>query len=91
MTFNLITDLFHAEVCMSVGNGLAVLMRQGVQHGVVWMHGRKAVALQLFTYNTDQLLHAGIIIRPVAHNLQTMSKVAIGIWEVWLQLECCSV
>lgn len=91
IAFSKITNLLHAEVCMSVGNGLAVLMRQGVQHGVVWMHGRKAVALQLFTHNADQLFHTGIIIRPVTHNLQTVSKVAIGIWKVWFQLECCSV
>lgn len=55
---------------MSLCNGLAETVRQGVQHAVMWMNGRQAVLLQLISHNGHQLLHTLIIVGPVAYNLK---------------------
>lgn len=76
---------------MSSSDSLAELVTQWVQHGVMRMNRRQSVLVQLFRNNTDEFLHASLIVGPVTHNLQAVSQVAVSVWEVWLQLQGCSV
>ena len=59
---------------MPVGDGLAVLVAQGVEHGVVRVNGRQSVLFQLITDNVDQRLHAGVVVCPVANDLDAGKK-----------------
>lgn len=72
---------------MPVGYGTTVLMRERIEHRVVWVDGGQAVSLQLLSNNGHQLLHTGIIVSPVTHNLEAMGQVAVCIREVRLELE----
>merc|ERR1719397_1964637 len=84
-------DLLQAELGVTTCYCFPELVRQGVEHGVVRVHGGKPVLLQLIRNNVHNLLHPSAVICPVTDNLQTMGEVAICIWEVWLQLKGSSV
>ena len=62
-------DLLYAELRVPVGDGLAVLVAQRVEHRMVGMNGRESVLFQLIPDNVDQRFHAGVIVGPVAHYL----------------------
>lgn len=42
-------DLLHAELGMFVGNGLSVLVREGIEHGVMGMDGGQTITFQLIS------------------------------------------
>lgn len=64
------TYLIQAEVAMSLCDGFAEAMRKRIQHTVMRVYRGQAVLFQLVSHNANQLLHALIIISPVAHNLK---------------------
>lgn len=59
---------------MSLCNCLAETVREGVEHAVMGMHGWQAVLIQLISHNAHQLLHALIIVSPVAYNLRSRAQ-----------------
>ncbi len=85
------TDLFDAEVGVAGGDGLAVFVRERVEHRMVRMHRRQPVALELLADDVDEALHARLVVAPVAHDLQTVRQVAVRVRKVRLQLERCPV
>lgn len=83
--------LFNAQVGVAGRDSLPEIMAQRVEHGVVWVHRGQAVLLKLLGHDADQFLHAGLIVSPVAHNLQAVSQVAVRIREVRLQFQGSAV
>ena len=81
------TDLFDAEVGVAGGDGLAVFVRERVEHRMVRMHRRQPVALELLADDVDEALHARLVVAPVAHDLQTVRQVAVRVRKVRLQLQ----
>lgn len=59
---------------MSLCNGLAETVREGIQHAVMGMHRWQAVLLQLISNNAHQFLHALVIISPITYNLKTREQ-----------------
>ena len=55
---------------MAVGDGLPELVRERVQHGVVRVHRRQPVLLQLVRHDAHQSLAPVRVVRPVADNLK---------------------
>lgn len=51
----------------------------------------QSVFIQLLGNYRYQLLHTGFIVSPIAYYLQTMRQVAVGIGEVWFQLQRGSI
>ena len=62
-------DLLDAELRVAVGDGLAELVAQRVEHRVVGVDRRKAVLFELVGHDVYQGFHAGRVVRPVADNL----------------------
>ena len=74
-----------------MGNLFAEFMRQWVQHGMVRMHAWQPVLFQLFSHDRHQSFHPGVVIRPVANDLQTMSQITECVREIGLQFQGCAV
>ena len=72
-------------------NPLPVLVREGIQHGVVRVHARQPILLQLVAHNVHDLLHPGVVVRPIADDLQTMSQITECVGEIGLQFQGCAV
>lgn len=85
--FKVFPHLLDAEVGVAGRDGAPEVVAQRVQHGVVRVHGRQPVLLQLLGHDAHQLLHARLVVGPVAHDLQAVRQVAVGVGEVGLQLE----
>ena len=63
-------DLLQAELGVTIGDGLAELMAQRVEHGVMRVNAGQPVFVQLVGHDADQRLLSGCIVCPVAHNLR---------------------
>ena len=50
-------NLLQTQLSVSVSNLFAEFMRQGVQHGMVRMHARQPILLQLFSHDSHQGFH----------------------------------
>ena len=74
-----------------MGDLFAEFMRQWVQHGMVRMHAWQPVLFQLFSHDRHQGFHPGVVIRPVANDLQTMSQITECVREIGLQFQSCAV
>ena len=61
--------LLDAELRVPVGDGLAVLVTQGVEHGVVGVNGGESVLFKLIPDDVDERLHASVIVGPIADYL----------------------
>ena len=70
-------DLLDAELRVAVGDGLAELVAQRVEHRVVGVDRRQAVLLELVSHDVHQGFHAGRVVRPVADNLFEITKLVI--------------
>jgi hypothetical protein len=82
-----VTNLLNAQIGVSGGDKLAELVREGVEHRVVRVHRRQPVLLDLLGHDSNKFLHADVVVAPVAHDLQAVCQIAVGIWEIWLQLQ----
>ena len=72
-------DLLEAELGVAVGDGLAELVRERVEHGVVRVHRGQTVLLQLVCHDRDEGLLPRRVVGPVTHDLKeekTVSKIA---------------
>ena len=76
---------------MPGSDSLALLVCQRVEHAVVWVDGRQTVLGQLTLYDLDQFLHAVVVVRPVAHNLQRHQTMMISVKRVQVCLVCSAV
>lgn len=65
----------------------SIFMRQRVEHRMVRMYTGQSIPFQLFTDDMNNLFHARIIICPVANDLQTVRKVAVGVRKIRLQFQ----
>ena len=54
---------------------------------MVGVHGRQPVPLQLVGHDRDELLHARLVVGPVADDLLAVGQVAVGVREVRLQAQ----
>lgn len=55
---------------MALGNCLAEVVGEWVEHAVVRVHRGQAVLVQLVSHDANQLLHPFVIVCPVANNLE---------------------
>ena len=72
-------------------DGFPELVAQWVQHRVVRMDRWQPVLLELLRHDAHQLLHAGLVIRPVAHDLEAVGEIAVSVGEIWFQLQGSTV
>ena len=84
-------NLLQTQLSVSVSNLFAEFMRQGVQHGMVRMHARQPILLQLFSHDSHQGFHPGVVVRPIADDLQTMSQITECVGEIGLQFQGCAI
>ena len=60
---------------------------QRVQHAVVRMDRRETVLCQLLGDDLNDTGHTGLVVRPVADDLETVGEVTEGVREIGFQLE----
>ena len=84
-------DLFQTQLGMLGCYELALFVCERIEHAVVWMYRWQPVLIQLVLDNVDNAFHALIIVGPVAYDLLTMGKIAIGVGKIRLQFDCMSI
>ena len=63
---------------MSVGDGLPVFVREGVEHGVVGVDAGQSVPFQLVGHHRYKHLHPSRVVSPVANNLKWNISMSIS-------------
>lgn len=62
--------LVQAKVSMALGDCLAEVVGERVEHAVVRVNRRQAVLVQLVSHDANQLFHSLVVVCPVTHNLE---------------------
>ena len=84
-------DLLQTERSVASGYPFPLRVSQRVKHAVMRMDRWETVLRQLVGDNLNDTGHAGLVVRPVADDLETVGEVTEGVREIGFQLESHAV